>query len=181
MSVWVAGVSAAVGLYSAYQQKQSAKNAANAQIDAANAANANQTGLYNKQTQLMAPWRNAGASSIGYLSYLMGVPGYEKWTPTSNMGTTAPKPQAAQVIPHVSGGSFLPDPLGVGSMFGLAAHPATGQDGSTATGGYGPPNQNGLGASNGLPRFNSPMDAGFQQLPSGSQFMGPDGIVRRKH
>ena len=189
MSVWVAGITAAVALGSAYMNKESARKAANSQIDAANQANTTQTNIYNNQTKLMAPWRNAGASSVEYLSYLMGVPGYENWQPGMDMGT-GKKAAPSQQTPHVpyNGATFLSstgatgDPLNVFGGFGLSTHPQTGNETASA-----PTQQPTLAmggqqmGQGGLPRFNSPMDAGFQQLPSGAQFMGPDGIVRRKH
>lgn len=196
---WVAVAVAGTALVTSYMQSQSAKKATNAQIDAANQANATQQGIYNQQTMLMAPWRNAGADSVGYLSYLMGVPGYEHWQPgmdASGKPTQAPQqggsgkkggwnPITGFGNSAVSIGGILGGADGglssIGSVFGLTAHPQTGNEGETSptamSGGYNTPSV----ATQGLPKFNSPADYGFQQLPSGAQFVGPDGIVRRKH
>lgn len=37
------------------------------------------------------------------------------------------------------------------------------------------------GAAQALPRFNSPSDPGFANLPAGAHFVGPDGVERIKH
>ena len=51
-------------------------NAASAQTSAASNANATQQNMYNQTRADQTPWRNAGGSALGQLSYMMGLPGY---------------------------------------------------------------------------------------------------------
>lgn len=214
MSVWVAGISAAVtvgaALYTSNQQKQAAKGAANAQINAANQASSTQQGLFNQQTALQAPWRTPGANSMGYLSYLMGVPGSENWKPGyfNAPDPNAPAAGAATTSSSKKGGwsptTGFGDKLwstggilggadgGLGQIFGFSAPPkGSGADGATSSTG---PMQQKMrpsggkdlitaygGSSSEVPTFSTPYDPGFQNLPSGAMFMGPDGVMRRKH
>lgn len=214
MSVWVAGISAAVTIgatiYNSQQQKKANQAAIDAQTNAANQANATQLGLYGQQRADQAPWRNAGANSVGYLSYLMGVPGYQSWKPvdfsTSPTPTTT-TPDAGSSSGKKGGwnpvtgfgdklwstGGVLGGADGGLSLFGLAAPPRN-TGGETATGptsgnaatmrdrNHGDPNnRRPMMAGAGLPTFSSPTDPGFQQLPSGAHFIGPDGMERMKH
>ena len=52
------------------------QNAASAQTSAASNANSTQQAMYNQTRQDQTPWRNAGGSALGQLSYMMGLPGY---------------------------------------------------------------------------------------------------------
>lgn len=218
MSVWVAGISAAVtvgaALYSSNQQKQAAKGAAAAQTNAANQANQTQISIYDQNRQDQAPWRNAGANSVGYLSYLMGVPGYESWKPgdysavpqngTSSTGSSTSAGKSGYNLltgfgNHVtSPGGILGysgiggDPLGVLGI-GFSAHPQGSETpaGQTSSGApqMGLKQQPGGGRDTGffgrngmkLQMYQSPSDPNFQMLPSGTHFLGPDGIERVKH
>lgn len=81
MTWW--GVGAAV--VGGYLSSQGAQNAANTVAGSANAANQLSEGQYQQTRTDMAPWRNAGSSAIGQLSYLLGLPGYAPRT--SNGGT----------------------------------------------------------------------------------------------
>jgi hypothetical protein len=55
---------------------QGAKSAASTAAGAANNANALSDAQFQQTRTDMAPWRNAGGSAIGQLSYLVGLPGY---------------------------------------------------------------------------------------------------------
>lgn len=52
------------------------QNAASAQTSAASNANSTQQAMYNQTRADQTPWRNAGGSALGQLSYMMGLPGY---------------------------------------------------------------------------------------------------------
>lgn len=205
MSVWVAGISAAVtvgaALYTSNQQKQAAKGAAAAQQSAANQANNTQLSMYDQNRQDQAPWRNAGANSVGYLSYLMGVPGYQNWKPGdyTTQPQTAPDQGAAAGggsskkggwNPVTGFGSTLWSPGGVlggadgglGMVFGFNARPPGGGETPAGQGGDQISNmRRPLGGPYKLQTYQSPSDPNFQMLPSGTHFLGPDGVERVKH
>lgn len=67
---WVAAGTVAVGLYSANQQKKSAKGAANAQANAANAATAEQQRQFDLTRQDQQPWLQAGQGALTQMQAL---------------------------------------------------------------------------------------------------------------
>lgn len=70
MSFFVAGATLAVGLYSANQQKKSAKGAANAQANAANAATAEQQRQFDLTRSDQKDWMDAGRGALGQMQAL---------------------------------------------------------------------------------------------------------------
>lgn len=73
---------------------QAARTAASGARDAANSANALSDAQFQQTRTDMAPWRNAGSSAIGQLSYLLGLPGYE---PQPGSGTPQPVGQLRSI------------------------------------------------------------------------------------
>ena len=74
--VTAALIGAGGALVGGYLSSQGASSAASAQSAAAQQANATQLQMYNQQRADQTPWRNAGGSALGQLSYMMGLPGY---------------------------------------------------------------------------------------------------------
>lgn len=75
-------------LIGGYFTNKAANTAASGARDAANSANALSDAQFQQTRTDMAPWRNAGGSAIGQLSYLLGLPGYEpKPTSTGQLRT----------------------------------------------------------------------------------------------
>lgn len=71
-----------------YMTSQASKSAASSAAGAADRANALSDAQFQQTRTDMAPWRNAGSSAIGQLSYLLGLPGYEpKPAPTGQLRT----------------------------------------------------------------------------------------------
>lgn len=70
-------------LVGGYMTSQASKSAANTAAGAADRANAISDAQFQQTRTDMAPWRNAGSSAIGQLSYLLGLPGYG---PTNQQG-----------------------------------------------------------------------------------------------
>lgn len=68
---------------------QAANTAAAGARDAANSANAISDAQFQQTRTDMAPWRNAGSSAIGQLSYLLGLPGYGSPTASPVRGALA--------------------------------------------------------------------------------------------
>jgi len=83
-----------------YFSNKAASTAASGARDAANSANAISDSQFQQTRTDMAPWRNAGGSAIGQLSYLLGLPGYGPTAPATGQlrtlgqtgGATAPTP-----------------------------------------------------------------------------------------
>lgn len=63
------------------------RSAASTAAGAADRANALSDAQFQQTRTDMAPWRNAGSSAIGQLSYLLGLPGYGPATPASGPTT----------------------------------------------------------------------------------------------
>lgn len=208
---WVAVAVAGSAVIGAAVQSNSANKAANAQKDAAQQATNTQLGMFNQQRADQAPWRNAGSSAVGYLSYLMGLPGYQGGgQPMSDaaqaaalakhnyfdLGQRGYQSNGTDSTSHGGGFAFDPGaPLGAGLISG--GSPTNGWTGldNTHIGSTSGPSTPGYTAPVGqianrnpkdrntqiIPTFQHPGEEGFQQLPSGSTFIGPDGVVRRKH
>lgn len=71
-----------------YMTSQASKSAASSAAGAADRANALSDAQFQQTRTDMAPWRDAGGSAIGQLSYLLGLPGYEpKPAPTGQLRT----------------------------------------------------------------------------------------------
>lgn len=64
-------------LVGGYMTSQASKSAASSAAGASDRANAISDAQFQQTRTDMAPWRNAGSSAIGQLSYLLGLPGYE--------------------------------------------------------------------------------------------------------
>lgn len=84
--VTAALIGAGGALVGGYLSSQGASSAASAQSAAANQANQTQWQMYNQQRQDQTPWRNAGNSALGQLSYMMGLPGYGGQMGSMSMG-----------------------------------------------------------------------------------------------
>jgi len=74
----------------------SSNKSASAQSDAADAANATQTGMYNQTRADQAPWRAAGANALNTLQQFYGIGG-------------TPQPHPASGIDYSSGYAIGPD------------------------------------------------------------------------
>lgn len=112
------------------------KSAASTAAGAADRANALTDAQFQQTRTDMAPWRNAGSSAIGQLSYLLGLPGYE---PKTTQQTTQLRTLGSQ-----SGGAALPAPgqwapgyedITGRRMPALAVQKNLGEFGTDATGG----------------------------------------------
>lgn len=90
---WVAVAIGGATLINGMLSSNAANNAASAQTNAANLSNQTQMNMFNQQRADSAPWRNAGAGSVNYLSYLLGIPGYQNfWQGTAGGGQAAGGP-----------------------------------------------------------------------------------------
>ena len=88
MSGWVAGAVVVAGVAGAVASDQASKRASHDAKLAAGQANKLAGDQYSQTREDMAPWRNAGGSAIGQLSYLLGLPGYDPKDPNAAEGTT---------------------------------------------------------------------------------------------
>jgi hypothetical protein len=73
-----------------YMSSQASKSAAGTVAGASDRANAISDAQFQQTRTDMAPWRNAGSSAIGQLSYLLGLPGFEprSTAPAGQPGST---------------------------------------------------------------------------------------------
>ncbi len=76
-AVAVAAVGAGLSYYNGQQQAKAAKKAGEMQAASADKASKAQLEMYYQNRSDMMPWMTAGTNSVNYLSYLMGLPGYE--------------------------------------------------------------------------------------------------------
>lgn len=123
-------VAAGATVYGAHKAGSAAEHAADTQASSADKALGVQKEMYEQQRSDLSPYRAAGQGSVGQLSYLLGVPGFEKG-PMSQMAKPAATTGTAPAPPPYGGltsNDFL------GSIIGGKLPPGAQQLQTTAPG-----------------------------------------------